>query len=55
MQKMVDDTIAEAVASGKAREWHDRWFVGAITVGKAAVKLGLPMSEELRTAFAAKK
>ena len=55
MQKLVDETISETIASGKAREWHDRWFVGAITVGKASVKLGLPMSEELRTAFAAKK
>lgn len=54
MKAVVDATMAEAVASGKAMEWHDKWFTKPIPVGKAQKSLDLPMSPELKAAFSKK-
>lgn len=55
MQALVDGSIAEAIASGKAQEWHDKWFLKPIPLNKSTSALGLAMPEELKTAFATKK
>ena len=55
MQTLVEATVAEAISSGKAHEWHDKWFIKPIFLGKSTKALALPMPEELKTAFSAKK
>ena len=54
MKALVDGAIGEAIASGKAREWHDKWFMKPIPLNKARRSLEVPMSAELKAAFAAK-
>jgi glutamate/aspartate transport system substrate-binding protein len=53
MKALVDGAIGEAIASGKAAEWHDKWFLKPIPLDKARRSLEVPMSAELKAAFAA--
>ncbi len=54
MKALVDGAIGEAIASGKAQEWHDKWFTKPIALNKARRSLDVPMSAELKAAFAKK-
>ena len=55
MKALVDGAIGEAIASGKAQEWHDKWFTKPILLNKARRALDVPMPAELKAAFARKK
>lgn len=55
MRSLVDGAIGEAIASGKAQEWHDKWFTKPIPLDKARKSLDVPMSAELKAAFTRKK
>ena len=55
MKALVDGAIGEAIASGKAQEWHDKWFMKPIPLDKSRKPLGVPMSAELKAALTAKK
>jgi glutamate/aspartate transport system substrate-binding protein len=55
MKALVDGAIGEAIASGKAQEWYDKWFLKPIPLNKARRSLEVPMSAELKAAFATKK
>lgn len=48
MQALVDSVITDAAASGKARVWHDKWFIKPIPLYKQRKALGIPMSSELK-------
>jgi len=54
MKAVVDAAVGEAISSGKAQAWHDKWFVQPIAINKTSKALGLPMSVELKAAFAKK-
>jgi glutamate/aspartate transport system substrate-binding protein len=54
MKAVVDAAVGEAISSGKAQAWHDKWFVQPIAVNKTRKALGLPMSDELKAAFSKK-
>lgn len=53
LRAFVDDTLAEAAASGKAEATYAKWFTQPIVYGGRKMTLAIPMSAELRTAFAA--
>lgn len=55
MKALVDGVIDEMVASGKAQALYEKWFLKPIPVGAASKSLDIPMSEELKAAFARKK
>jgi glutamate/aspartate transport system substrate-binding protein len=55
MKALVDGAIGEAIASGKAQEWYDKWFMKPIPLNKARKALDVPMSAELKAAFTTKK
>ena len=55
MKTLVDGAIGEAIASGKAQEWYDKWFVKPIPLNKARRSLEVPMAAELKAAFGAKR
>ena len=55
MKALVDGAIGEAIASGRALEWHDKWFMKPIPLDNTRRSLDSPMSAELKAAFAAKK
>ncbi len=51
MQALVDGVIAEAAASGKAKQLHDKWFVSPIPLYKQRKALNIPMSAELKASL----
>ncbi len=54
MKAVVDAAVSEAISTGKAQAWHDKWFVQPIAVNKTRKALGLPMPDELKAAFSKK-
>jgi glutamate/aspartate transport system substrate-binding protein len=54
MQTLVDGVIAEAGASGKATQLHDKWFVSPIPIRNQRKALNIPMSAELKASFNSK-
>lgn len=55
MKALVDGVYSEAIASGKAQEWYDKWFTKPIPLNRAMKSLDMPMSAELKAAFSKKK
>src|SRR5690606_34520224 len=54
MKALVDGAIVEAIASGKALAWHDKWFMKPIPLNRGYKSLDVPIPPELSAAFTPK-